>query len=1042
MNIVGFGSKVFLSRWQKRFSLFFFIGFLLGSPLLYGNDRQNDPEFALNLLRWGYVDLAEECAKNLLRNRDFLGENRSSLDRIGRGSAEYVLVEVEKAKADLATTEEERKRHLQKYEEMLKAFQRKYPNHPQALNGALNLLLTNRKEAVHQLVKAQVEADEKKRKQRIREGYQLFKKVIQDFKKLIKRYEKSIQTTVEQKMKELKAKEKDPFARDEIDEYYTQEYLARESDAFYDLLRRRVLAEYILGETCLLFVRWQERLETDEDSHKYLKMAQDSFRKIEVDYSDFMSINAKAGLGLGEVLMRMGKLKAATNKFDGFTQFRFPFRAKDPVEREQQEAFEKEIACEAVHGLAKVWIKRKRYDNAILVVDKIFKKYPDALSTEGGRMALLAKCEAMTLLPNADPYKAMEEAFKVVEWSRKNEKKVPGRDFGVSALKAAVRMSQIRKLIKGQVQFAPEVSLMIATGFWETGKYKWAIYSYKDVISAPNVDEELVVLSLKGLGHCYYNTKRYEEAAMAFSGVLERFPHRSQEAVSLARQALGILSDKFGKEDEAVREFKKNLENRLGGASTMYNRGVEDRVAALKFKEENKNSLAVKRFKEAIKSFEKVKPVDENGKKVTYYGDAMASIGDCYYQIYKIEGKKEYLDKAIHHLEKMLRKFQGKDLRGWAATAYYLGKIYVDLEKFDKALKILKPFDDRLKSMKFYATPAKSLVIRSAIALGKNKIAEYQFKKLKDTEGPDSPRTAAAAQLLTATYAKFVEREREKIRNGFKIYSLFFNRTNLSDLIDSKKLVNHMLQKNEHGVPRLKIAETQAAKYAIFLYKYYKKKGTASFSQLYWYGDLVLKAKNYNAAIPIFEMLVKMRPKVDKKAPKGQATASQRYVFFAKTFLAHAYLGYGKQRHDINYLKKALKQYEELAKNKDFNRNIFVIYRVIEGKAVAAEEISKLTREKGDLAKAIQYYREFRQLLMKLTQRRYQYAAVKTVDEPDVQVRFYQVTYKLFELLYKIQNFREVVGRIKALKDAGADFGTPELKAKFELLLKEAKKRI
>lgn len=1017
-----------------------FLFLMIFGCFAYGNDQERDAEFARMLLKWGYDDLAEDCVRNVLKGKDFLGEGSARRDNFQKGDAEYVLIELEQFRSESSKSEEDRKKHIEKYKALLASFQQKYPGHPQALSAALSVLLADRQQAVHEFEKGRIEPEEGPKKKRIGEGVKLFASTLKKFDTLIKKYQAAMDKEIKTAMETRKKQAKDEFEKEDIDEYSTQNWLAQNSDGFLQLFRRRVFAEFLRGDTCLLFIRWQERLGLDESLSTYLTIANQAFKKIEYDYSGFEDFAGMAGIGLGEVLIRQGKSKLAINKFDSFRLFRFQFPSNDPSVREQQEGFAKEISTKAYHGLASAWIKEKNYENAIIMVNNMFERYPDALTVEGGRMALLSKCEALILKSPPEPHKAMEEAMKIVEWSKKNEKRVPGRDFGISALRAAIRMSEIREKMEGPVEFSPEVSLLIATGFYETGKYKWAVYAYKDVLANAEVEEELTVFALKGMANCYYNTRRYEEAAMAFSGVLERFPDRS-EAIKMAKQALYILNKQFGPEDEAVREFKKNLENRLGGAATYYNQGVEARIQAVDFKEQKKTKKAEERFNEAVEAFLKVKRVDPNtGNPVRYYGDAQSAVGDCYYQIYLLSGKTEKLQAAISHLKKMINQFTPSNRRGWAASAYYLGRIYVDQEKFKEALTVLKPFDDRLASVNRYAVPAKSLIIQSAVAMGNNSLAAQQFDDLYKKEGL-SPRTAQAATLLTVTYSKFVDRELEKIRNGFKSYFFLFNKSNLADLVNSKKIVNYLLQKNKAGVPRLKIAQSQAARYAVFLFEYYTKKNLADFGRLYWLGDMVLKANNYAKAIKIFEQAVKMSPKADAKAAKGEVTTNQRYVFFAKRFLADSYLGLGRQSQNTTYLKTALEWYDKLSEDKNFDRSIFM-YRILEGKAIASEEIGKISRSKGDLAKAIENYRVLKDRLYKMMSRRDQYAAIKKVDEPEIEERYYQITYTFFELLFRVGNFKEVHQRIQSLKNQNSDFGTDELKQKFEKLFDAAKGRI
>ena len=1013
----------------------------LFSPPLAGDDRTQDGEFALELLRRGYVELAIECAKNILKGRDFVGESSVSRGNLVKGAAFYVLVQAKKYYAERARTEKERKKYLAEYEKLLKEFQRKYKDHPYALNASLNLLLTHRTEAVRMLVKARLEPDLKKKRQKILEGYKAFKKVIQDFQKLIQRYQKRIDKEVQKKMKELRAKEKDPFAREEIDEFYTMQYLARNNTQFYNLLYRRVMAEYLLGETALLFVRWQERLKIEDSSSKYLDLAYKSFRKIEIDFPHFESIYAKAGLGAAEVLMRRGESKAAIDKYDGLTLFRFSYYSPNPSEMDQQRAYEKEIATEAVYGLASVWLRLKKYQNAIIVVDKMFERYPDALSTYGGRMALLAKCEALTLKDPPEPQKAMAEAYKVVEWSRKKEKPVPGRDFGKSALLAAVRMSEIREKIKGPVEFPPGISLMIATGFFETGKYEWAIYSYKDVLSSPLADEESVVMAIKGLGNCYYNTKRYEEAAIAYAGVLERFPHRGQEAVKLARQALKILSDRFGPEDEAVREFKEALEDRLGGASTYYNRGLEYRQQAEELIEKRKIDLAVKRLQQAIESLEKVEKRDPNGRRVSYYGDAQATLAESLYLIGKLKGDESKQREAIRLLEERIRELsEQNDLRGWAACAYQLGRIYLEKQKYKKALKVLLPFQDKLRSISTYASSAKALMIRCAVALGKNEIAEKEYNELLRSEGKNSAKTAQAAYLLVDTYYQFVEREKAKIRNIASVASLLESWTNIGKFTSEKNLRLYVLEKNEKGVFRYRIALERAAKYAVDLYEYYKSQNKGEFSLFFWLGGIALSAKDYQRAIPILRDALRSQPKVEKNG-SGDVTETQRLLFLAKRYLAEALLGYGKRSRDIKALEEAKALFEELVKDDRFKRSIYLRYRAVEGLAETLDALAQLKKDKGLLAKAIEAYKDFQGLLLQLVQQPYLYSLVKKPEDSSAYVRYYEVTYRFFELLYQMGNYRDCYEMIKTYRDRGSDFGTPELREKFLWLMEQAKRR-
>lgn len=430
---------------------------LFGIPIkTWAKDSKNHAWFMEQLIREGYLDLAEFCAKNILKGRDIFGDKPANYSRMTKADAEYILVELERQWAWRASNETERQKHLENYKKKIQAFRKKYPDHPRSLSAALDVLLTDRGQARNYLFLARVSPKAADKKKYLQKGKKAFEKVIQDFQKLIQNYDKSLNNILEKEAK--KEAEKDTEGIYEEEDYLNQakERLLREDEGFGNLHYRRAVAEYLFGETCYMYAKELQRLGITSGQKKYLDMAKRSYKTINWDFRDYPYWLGKAGLGLGHIYLLSNDTqvlqKRAKKTFDDFTQFKFNLRPDLP-EKQKKDALKlmEEIRLEAYAGLTATFNKLGEYNNTLKVVrermllphGKRYKKkyielreskntqalqrwlekeahpqrYPEVLEFNGGREALLNYAEALILKKNPEPQRAFQEALRVVNWA-------------------------------------------------------------------------------------------------------------------------------------------------------------------------------------------------------------------------------------------------------------------------------------------------------------------------------------------------------------------------------------------------------------------------------------------------------------------------------------------------------------------------------------------------------------------------------------------------------------------------------------------------
>lgn len=620
---------------------------------------------------------------------------------------------------------------LAEYEELLKQLQQKYPNHSRAALAGIDGFQAAKDRALALIASANEETDPAKKNELLSEGRKLFADNIEPFKRTIAELTK--------KVDELTEKE----ARGELSE--------QEQEEKQDVEFRRDLAEFLLAEAYASYA--QTFPEGDANRKANYENALKGYDHQINMRGTFPNLLYYAYVGRVEMQLALEQFDEAAMNAEELSYIEPPYLPTDPNARKQILDLTRDVCIRAFTCWVKALVAGGKFQEAVAAAEQI-KSREYAKGWEDQPLGVLFTFERAKAMAGAGQgAAAAQELWAVIQKSMQapESEKIPGLGMTRIGAGACRALSELSDVSGGEI-YAPEIQYHVGVGYFLRQRPELAIAGFKGVLVAartPQERREWVPKAVRQIGNLYFQQERYLEAALAYETVMTEFPDHEDgpDAIRFSLSAAKRAIEQFGEDATNTNTPLVKLYKRIetGAAKN------DPEQAAKIFMNQAADFQNREQWVQAAEAYLSVPAeVDNEGqkRKVSFYPNAVANAGYCYFQAYKKnKNNQEYLTKAREALSRAVQLArEAKDLEAQSLAAFYLGELECDLERPNEALAALAPFDRELASTTRYMVRARYqqaqafMMLNQADSLEK---AEEAYRKVADRRNdPVFPRFA------------------------------------------------------------------------------------------------------------------------------------------------------------------------------------------------------------------------------------------------------------------------------------------------------------
>ncbi len=612
---------------------------------------------------------------------------------------------------------------LADYEKKLEALQKKYPNHGRAALAGIDAFNAAKDRALAIIGQANEETDEGKKQDLMEEGRKLFDSVLEPFKGAIAEQTKQVN--------ELLTKEEHGTASDE------------EAQQRQEIEHQRDLSEFLLAEAYASYAKTFP--EGSEEQKGVYKKALQGYEHYIYNRGTDVRWLWYSYVGRCEVLMATGDYDEAAMGFDELTMVEWPYgMPEDPEVRKSIKALVQEICIRGYHGAVRALLLAGKPKEAFAKSQEIDQN-PTAEGWRDHPMGILLTFERAKALAGAGQgARGAQELWRIIQNAKRapENQKIPGLGMSREGAGAARALSELSDLTGGEI-YSPEIQFYVGLGYFLRQRPELAVAGYKGVLVAARTKkerEEWVPKAVKEIGNLLFTEERYLEAALAYQTVMAEFPDHewADEAVRFAVSASKKAIDQFG-EDPTNRsatlvQFMAQIEQ---GATEVAGPEYAARIHLKTAKEHHEKQQWIP----AAQAYLKVPAeyTDEKTgqkKRISFYANAVANAGYCYFKAYQDSKKENHLALARENLQKAADVgAETNDLESQALACFYLGQLELDLDRPQQALRALEPFNGPLAGTTRYVVRARYQQAMAHLAMGGEdnaRAAEDYFKRVAD----------------------------------------------------------------------------------------------------------------------------------------------------------------------------------------------------------------------------------------------------------------------------------------------------------------------
>lgn len=610
---------------------------------------------------------------------------------------------------------------LKEYGDTLKALQAKYPNHGRAALAGIDGFQAAKDRALVLIAASKEESDPTKSAELLAQGRKLFADNMEPFKATIAELTKQVDAYTEKE------------AAGELSEAETE---AKQESEF-----RRDLAEFLLAEAYGSYAT--TFAEGDAGRADNLKKALEGYEHQINNRGQFQRLLNFAYVGRVDTQIELGQLDEAIRNARELTDIEPPYIPEDPAQRKAMLDDAKDVCIRAFCSLIKALVKAGKFAEAVEAADGIDDK-PTAKGWQDHPMGILLTFERAKALGGAGRgAQGAEELWSVIEkaMSAPEADKIPG--LGMSRLGAGAcrALSELSDVSGGEI-YPPAIQYHVGIGYFLRQRPELAIAGFKGVLVAartPQERREWVPKAVRQIGNLYFEQSRFLEAALAYETVMTEFPdHESGgEAIRFSLSAAKRAIEQFGEDPTNTNTPLVKLYKRIEGGAAKN----DPEQAAKIFMNEAADKQNREQWVPAAEAYLQV-PAEIKGeasapaRKVSFYPNAVANAGYCYFQAFKKGKNPEHLSKARESLARSVQLArEANDLEAQSLGAFYLGELECDMDRPAEALAALAPFDAELRATTRYIVRARyqqaqaHFMLNQPDALEK---AEAEFRKVAD----------------------------------------------------------------------------------------------------------------------------------------------------------------------------------------------------------------------------------------------------------------------------------------------------------------------
>ncbi len=608
---------------------------------------------------------------------------------------------------------------LKEYEDLLKQLQQKYPNHSRAALAGIDGFQAAKDRALALIASANEEGDPAKKADLLSQGRKLFADNMEPFKRTIADLTKQVDAMVEKE------------AQGALSE--------QEQEAKQDAEFRRDLAEFLLAEAYSSYAQT-----FDEGSAGRKENLENALKGYDHQINMrgmFPNLLYYSYVGRLEAQLALGQFDEAARNAEELSYIEPPFIPEDPQHRKAILDLTRDVCIRAFTGWVKALVGAGKFPEAVAAAEQI-KERQYAKGWEELPLGVLFTFERAKAMGGAGQgAAAAQELWGIVEKSMKapESEKIPALGMTRIGAGACRALSELSDASGGEI-YSPEIQYHVGVGYFLRQRPELAIAGFKGVLVAartPQERREWVPKAVRQIGNLYFQQERYLEAALAYETVMTEFPDHEDgpDAIKFSLSAAKRAVEQFGEDpsnsNTPLTKLYKRIEkgaaaNDAEAAVTIFMREAADLQTREQWVPAAEKYLAVP------------SEVENEGKKrpVSFYPNAVANAGYCYFQAFKKGKNQEHLTKARESLSRAVQLARAaKDLEAQSLAAFYLGELECDLERPNEALAALAPFDAELQSTTRYIVRARYqqaqayMMQDQAGALAK---AEEAYRKVAD----------------------------------------------------------------------------------------------------------------------------------------------------------------------------------------------------------------------------------------------------------------------------------------------------------------------
>lgn len=743
---------------------------------------------------------------------------------------------------------------LKEYEDTLKALQQKYPNHGRAALAGIDGFMAAKDRALALISQSREETDPARRDDLMGQGRKLFADNIEPFKRTIVDLGKQFDALNEKEMQGKLA--------------------ADEEEKKHDIEFRRDLAEFLLAEAYASYA--QTFAEKDAGREENLKKALAGYEHQINERGQFPRLLYYSFVGRVEVQLELGKFDEAIGNAREITDVEPPFMPSDPQQRQAIMDLIKDVCIRGYYAWVRALVKAGKFAEAVEAGRSIDTK-KNAQGWEDHPVGILLTFERAKALAGAGQgAQGAADLWTIIQKSMQGpeSEKIPALGMSRIGAGACRALSELSDVSGGEI-YPPEVQYHVGVGYFLRQRPELAIAGFKGVLVAartPAERREWVPKAVRQIGNLFFEQQRYLEAALAYETVMTEFPDHEDgpDAIKFSLSAAKRAIEQFGENPTNTSTPITKLYKRIENSAAQNN--AEQAVVI--FMREAADLQTREQWVPAAEKYLAVpSEVDQEGggkRKVSFYPNAVANAGYCYFQAFKKSKNQDHLAKAREALSKAVRLArEASDLEAQSLAAFYLGELECDLERPNEALAALAPFDAELRGTTRYIVRARYQQAQAHMMLDR----------------PDSFEKAEEA------YRKVADKRQDPVLSRF---AYFMART-------ARSAAGEALKAQGDQLDRARSLRARAGRYAKDFYDS-SDKATLREAHLFWVGGTVFDGGLYAEAAAIYRDALQRFPRPAVDAADREAGRTQGSWDTAQVNYAYALVASGQPREGYDML--------------------------------------------------------------------------------------------------------------------------------------------